>query len=127
MTPEPRPSNGGSARGAAGVVFRCEVEPRRELVVVRPVGELDLGSAGELRVPLEELVTAGFARLVLDLRDLTFMDSTGLHIILDAAQRAREAGVELAVIAGPEAVQRVFEICGLLDHLPFRDAATALR
>ena len=55
------------------------------------------------------------AVIVLDLGGLTFMDSSGLHLVLDARRRAGEKGHKLVVLEGPEAVQRIFELTGTAD------------
>jgi anti-sigma B factor antagonist len=106
--------------------FRCEIEPRRETVVVRPVGELDLATVEQLRTELRGLGDVGFEHIVIDLRELTFMDSSGLHLVLETAHRARAGRFQLSLIAGPPAVQRVFEITGLIETLPFVRPGEAL-
>ena len=93
--------------------FRCEVDPDRESVIVRPVGELDLATAPIVDAQLSELEAAGFRSVVLDLRRLRFMDSTGLALLLTWQAKARAEGVELRVLPGPPAVQRVFEVAGV--------------
>jgi anti-sigma B factor antagonist len=100
-------------------VLRCEVIPQREEVRVRPVGALDLSTVKVLEDQLVELSGAGFHRLILDLRALSFMDSTGLRLILRWDAEARKDGFELGLIAGPPPVQRVFELTGTLGVLPF--------
>ena len=79
-------------------------------------GELDLGNIGQVEPVLRE---AGVRRRVLDLRELTFMDSSGLQLILAANAAARREGWALQIVPGPPAVQRVFQICGVQDELPF--------
>ena len=97
----------------------CEVEPERDAVRVRPVGSLDMATAPLLRAQADELREAGFQRLVLDLSKLDFMDSTGLRLLLSLDADARHDGFSLAVVPGPAAVQRVFEITGTATMLPF--------
>ncbi len=58
---------------------------------------------------------------MLDLRALTFMDSSGLRIILSANAAARRDGWRLQLVAGPPGVQRIFEICGVTGSLRFVD------
>jgi len=84
------------------------------------VGELDIGSAGKLDEQLRELRTVRFRRFVVDLRRLTFIDSTGVHLIINATTVAREDGIDLSLIQGPRSVERTFELCGLLGVLSFR-------
>jgi anti-anti-sigma factor len=69
--------------------FHCEVQPERQAVRVRPVGEVDLATVGVVEAHLAELASAGFKQLTLDLRAVSFLDSTGLRMILqwDASTR----------------------------------------
>jgi anti-anti-sigma factor len=99
--------------------FRCEVEPDRASVFVRPVGELDLSTVPIVQAQLAELESAGFTRLVLDLRQLRFLDSSGLRLLIEWDARARADGVELTVIPGPPEVQRLFDLAGVTDRLRF--------
>jgi anti-sigma B factor antagonist len=81
-------------------------------------GELDLSSAltfeEELR-RIEESCTPTL--LVLDLRSLKFMDSTGLRLILSAHARAVNRGRRLAIVEGGEAIKRIFRLTGVLGRL----------
>lgn len=97
--------------------FSCRVEPDRDVVRVVPEGELDLATADQLERELDELRTAGFEHVMLDLRGLSFMDSTGLRLILAAEASARTRGTRLSLISGAPAVQRVFEVAGVADRL----------
>jgi anti-anti-sigma factor len=101
--------------------FRTDLEPHRETIVVAARGEIDLVSAGQLGDQLHELLDAGFKRIVLDLRDVAFIDSTGLRAILDADAGSRRAGVELALVPGPEPARRIFELTGTEQALNFID------
>ncbi len=89
-------------------------------------GELDIASAPALTRALDELQVAGAARLVIDLTQVTFMDSTGLRALLLARQRTEGSGQALVLRPGPHQVQRVFELSGTLERFRFenpRDAA----
>jgi anti-sigma B factor antagonist len=99
--------------------FRCDVEPVHGWIRVRPHGELDLASADQLDGKLRELRETGFDQIELDLSSLTFMDSTGLRIVLAWDDVARRDGMHLRLVPGPPAVQRVFEVTGVVDRLPF--------
>ena len=100
--------------------FRIDVHPGPERVRVAPVGELDLATVPQLRERLEEVRESGCRSVVLDLRGLTFIDSSGLHLTVSWDSHARESQIEFVIIQGPPAVRRVFDITGLLDRLPFR-------
>ena len=99
--------------------FRCEVDPQRASVFVRPVGDLDLATAPIVDAELSELVAAGFTSFVLDLRRLRHLDSCGLRLVLSWDAKSRADGVELTVLPGPPAVQRVFALAGVNDLLTF--------
>jgi anti-anti-sigma factor len=99
--------------------FECRVEPHRDLVHVCPVGELDLATVEEVEARLEELRSRGFDRLVLDLRDTTFIDSTGLRLAVSWHDRARHENFGFALIQGPDAVRRIFELADLSGRLRF--------
>ena len=100
--------------------FRCETHSGRDDARVRPVGELDIATVGRLDERLRELREAGGKRFVLDLRGLTFIDSTGLRLVFELDSFARRDGIELSLVSGPRAVQRVFEVAGIAGLLPFR-------
>jgi anti-anti-sigma factor len=84
-------------------------------------GELDIAGAPEAEEVLRAAEAGSANSLTIDLRGLTFMDSTGLRLVVAADRRAREQGRSLRVVRGPAAVQRVFELTGLQDKLPFVD------
>ena len=79
---------------------------------VRAAGELDIAAALELEQMLRDAVVRA-RLLVLDLRELTFIDSSGVHVIVDACVRAERAPCRVVVIQGSPQVQRVFALTGL--------------
>jgi anti-anti-sigma factor len=99
--------------------FRCEVEPDRAAVRVRPVGELDLATVPLVEAELAELWSVGFMRIVLDLREVRFLDSTGIRLLLNWHARSSANGLVFAVISGPPKVQRVLELAGIADRLTY--------
>jgi len=99
--------------------FNIEVEPQRESVRVCPSGELDLATVGVLRKQVEDLIAAGFERLVLDLGELTFFDSSGIHLVLELHQCSQDDGWQMAVVDGAAPVRRAFDVTGLRDVIPF--------
>jgi anti-anti-sigma factor len=107
--------------------FSIDVEPLRDAVRVCPSGELDLATVGVLREQVEDLIATGFKRLVLDLGELTYFDSTGIHLVLELIQSSQADGWELALLDGAAPVRRVFDVTGLRDVVPFverRDASS---
>ena len=101
--------------------FRCEVDPDRASVRVRPVGELDLDTAPVVDAQLSELQSAGFTRLVVDLRSVQFLDSTAIRLLLSWDAKSRADGVDFAIFPGPAEVQRVLEVAGAVDLLTFAE------
>jgi anti-anti-sigma factor len=86
-----------------------------ELVAVR--GELDLASGPELESALDAIVAGRTRIVVVDLRRLEFMDSTGLSIIVRAHQRLARDGCELGLVRGSSQVQRLLDLTGVAARL----------
>jgi anti-anti-sigma factor len=86
----------GSSGADPSSEFRVEVEPDRDAVRVCPIGEIDLSTVGQVRAQLDELRSAGFSRLILDLRRATFLDSSGVRLALDAHTTAAAGSTEFA-------------------------------
>jgi anti-sigma B factor antagonist len=84
-------------------------------------GELDVAAASDAYKRMLELALRPGAQLVLDLSGLTFMDSTGVRIILQADEHARRHGASLVVVRPPERVMRVLELVGLDEQLELVD------
>lgn len=84
-------------------------------------GELDIATAVQLDAALEDSSVRSQRRLVLDLRELSFMDSTGLRAVLAAHNRCAAEGRQLEVVRGPEAVQRLFELTKVDEHVKIVD------
>lgn len=82
-------------------------------------GELDLASAPYVEERLSSIHEEDPARIVLDLAELAFIDSTGLRTLLLADARARERGYEFTLRGTGPTVRRVFEMTGALDVLRF--------
>jgi len=88
-------------------------------------GELDLASVGELEQHLTDAQTSAPARIIVDLSQLSFIDSSGLRAIIQADATARAAGIDLVLRPGDASIQRVFQLTGALEALHFEDAPTA--
>jgi anti-sigma B factor antagonist len=84
---------------------------------VEPRSELDVATVDTLRAALYDIKGAG--RLVLDLRGLSFIDSTGLHLLFALDQRAQHEGFHLALVAPAPPVDRAIHVRGLGKTLPF--------
>jgi anti-sigma B factor antagonist len=94
-------------------------------------GELDIATAPQLDHALGR-AQADAALVILDLRELQFMDSSGGHLIAAASGRAGQAGGRLVVVRGPVQVGRIFALVGLdrqlelVDHPPATPSAAVL-
>lgn len=80
-------------------------------------GEIDLATVSELEQALEGHLASGPALLVLDLREVTFLDSSGLRLLLRLDERQRDAGARMVLVRGNRRVRRVFELTGAAKHL----------
>jgi anti-sigma B factor antagonist len=106
-------------------LFSCKTGRNGRSAWVRPAGDLDLDTVHRVESALAELREEGYGHLVLDLRDLTFMDSTGLRLVIRWHTAARDEGFEFAIVPGPETVQRVFRLTGMDAHLTVADPPPA--
>jgi anti-anti-sigma factor len=99
---------------------RASVSAGRQTATVSVHGDFDMAGAFTIEPALEAaLREPGLRAITLDLSASSFIDSTGLSVIVELAAEARASGVALAIVPGPEHVQRVFQVAGLSDSLPF--------
>jgi anti-anti-sigma factor len=96
--------------------FELRTWPDRARVIVTARGELDIETVVHLRTALDELSAAGWEKVVLDLREITFIDSMGLSLLLEADRAVRRTGRSLAIVDGSPAVAHLLEVVGLTDH-----------
>lgn len=85
--------------------------------VVELSGELDISSAASVESRLMELEQRAPAQLFLDLRKVSFIDSTGLSMIINADGRARKDGRRLIIVSGDGVPRRILRTVGLEDRL----------
>jgi anti-anti-sigma factor len=110
----------GSARAvevAGPESFAVEVQQRDAVAIVQPRGELDLVTVETLRAALDAITST--ERLVLDLRGLSFIDSTGVQLLVALHQRAQRDGLQLTLMAPTAPVDSAIQLCGLAQELPF--------
>jgi anti-anti-sigma factor len=100
--------------------FSCQVTPDRDRVLVLPRGELDMATVGAVEQELRRLRSSGFSKIVLDLGGLTFMDSTGLHLVMRWTAEASKDSFEFELEPGPPVVQRIFDLAAVKETLPWR-------
>ena len=101
--------------------FRVDVRTEGRATIVVVSGELDLASSPELQEQLDRVWESDPELLVIDLRQLEFMDSTGLSIIVGAHQRMAEKGQSLSLVRGSPQVQRLLDLTGVAERLRLVD------
>src|SRR3954454_24775102 len=89
-------------------------------LIVAPKGEIDLATVDLVREAVEREHQGG-EDVVIDLREVSFMDTSGLRYVLELNDRGPREGFGLRLVRGPRAVQRVFEVSGLEPRLAFVD------
>jgi anti-sigma B factor antagonist len=95
--------------------FRLATRTERERTVVQLHGELDLGTVGAVERAVQELHAQAVRSVVLDLRELTFIDSSGLRLLLRLDADARANGFDFALVEGDGPVRRLLELTNLTD------------
>jgi anti-sigma B factor antagonist len=98
-------------------VLAADRDGRRARLVLS--GELDMGARFQAEQALDQLLAAPVEHLVVDLGEVTFVDSSGMGLILEVDERARQEGFNLRLLPARPEVQRVFELAGVADVLPF--------
>jgi anti-anti-sigma factor len=104
--------------------FSCDVRPSGDDMIVAPRGELDMATVGAVEQELRRLQRKGARSIVLDLRGLSFIDSSGLHLVTRWAAESSRDGFGFALEPGSPIVQRIFELAAVTDELPFRDGGS---
>jgi len=100
--------------------FDVDTHRQGSTLVVAPRGEIDLATVDIVRNAVARDQQSG-EDIVLDLREVAFMDTPGLRYVLELVDRAPREGFEVQLVRGPSAVQRVFQVSGLEPRLPFVD------
>lgn len=100
-------------------LLRVEVERSAGIIRVLPTGELDLSNVDQLAKVLAA-ERAAATEIVLDLERLSFIDSTGLKLVLETDAASRMDGFGLSLRPGPPNVMRTFAVSGLDKLLPFK-------
>jgi anti-anti-sigma factor len=106
--------------------FEVDVRDADQAVVIGVRGELDLASSPALEYELDSGSAADAPLVIVDLRELEFMDSTGLSVLVRAHQRATENGQRFAVVRGPQQVQRLLSLTGVAERLTLIDSPDEL-
>ena len=94
--------------------------------VVAVAGQIDLYTAPELKVALSEAILEGAQRVTVDLSGTTFMDSTGLGVLVGAKKRLRALDGSIAIVCPDTSIRRLFEISGLVHLFEIYDSRAAM-
>ncbi|GAB1688782.1 STAS domain-containing protein [Krasilnikovia sp. M28-CT-15] len=103
-------------------------EERDDMVVLSVGGELDMATAPQLQDQIGDLLERGHTRLIFDLAEVSFCDSTGLSVFVRAKNSTDDAGGTVRLAAPQRGVLRILEVSGLVEVLgtyPSVDAAIA--
>lgn len=101
-------------------MLSIEVKAEQEVLLARIKGEMDLASADKIRAEVDECLKEGELRhLVLDLSGVTFIDSSGIGVILGRYRKLAEGGGKLAILKPQPQVRRVLDIAGLSRLTPY--------
>jgi anti-sigma B factor antagonist len=104
--------------------LRIVVRVQGTTTTLAPEGEWDLAQ----RQAMLATIRAAFERhpecVVLDLSGLRFIDSSGVHVVIELRKRSTLQNTRLVIVPGPRAVQRLFELCKLTDALPFLEGVS---
>lgn len=97
--------------------FKISVDTNADSHVVALSGELDIATADQLTAALEGVTPAPGERLVINLTAVSFMDSTGLRVLIAANGAATDGGYELFIVTGESPAKRVLELTRMDEHM----------
>lgn len=96
--------------------------PGSDRYVITVSGEVDLATSPDLDTAIIESVDSEASSIVIDLTDVSFMDSSGLGVIVRGLKRCREADKDLDLVITSDRVLKVFGITGLDQVIPIHDS-----
>jgi anti-anti-sigma factor len=97
--------------------FRVDVRSENGAPMLRISGELDLASSPKLQEELDRATATSPSLIIIDLRDLDFMDSTGLSVLIHAHQQAQQHGHRLGIVNGSRQIRRLLSLTGVAERL----------
>lgn len=100
--------------------------PQEGRTLVTLAGELDVSTTPKVETAIRQVEEQGAPLMIIDLRGVTFLDSSGLRLILEADSRSRRDGRRVLVVPGPAEVQRVFRVTLTDSRLEFTDDPGAI-
>ena len=102
------------------MTFSAEVSRRSDAAVVVMKGDLDIATEAEATAQLDRAMD-GCGMLIADLRELAFLDSTGVRVLLSAHLRAQERGLRFGIVRGGGMVARLLEVTRISHRFPVVD------
>ena len=102
------------------MLLKIDTETKGDTLEVTLSGEFDMGAVATFRQALED-AAGPWQRVVIDVSDLAFMDSSGLQELVRLENRARERGLEVVIARPSMPVKRLLELTGLEQHFTFSD------
>jgi anti-sigma B factor antagonist len=105
--------------------FEMRLEPRGRMTLLLLAGEFDIGAKNEFEARLADALSAGPEEVIVDLRDVEFIGSTGLRLLLEAWNLSRRDGFDFTLLPVTGAVRRLFEETGLDQTFPIVDGVPA--
>jgi anti-sigma B factor antagonist len=101
--------------------FQVDVRYEGGAPLLAVSGELDLASSPTLEQELQRVTVKSPTLIIIDLRDLEFMDSTGLSVLIRAHQQAQQSGYRLGIVNGSRQIRRLLSLTGVADRLTIVD------
>jgi anti-sigma B factor antagonist len=105
-------------RSREATPFALSAHEQGKLLVLRASGDLDLSGKARFAKVLAAIDPRRTSRLVIDLADVSFIDSTGLAMVLEAWSKCRRDRLRFAVVLGNGSARRAFEAAGLIEVVP---------
>lgn len=102
--------------------FRVDTVPEGDRTHVRPVGEIDIATAPTLEAAIRRVAATGSRHIVVDLREVTFMDAAGARVLVEARERTARHGDRLSLVPGPRPARRPLELTGAISAFELLDA-----
>src|SRR4051794_40258877 len=111
-----------STNSPAGPTFRVSTESDGDTLIVTALGDLDIAAAERFQEELASVLAKGGSVVLLDLRKLDFIDSSGLRALASAVEPAKDKEARLLIRRDPSpAVERTLDLTGMAERLPFVD------
>jgi anti-sigma B factor antagonist len=104
------------------MIMQIATTPGSDHYVITVSGEVDLATSPELDTAIIAAIESGTSSVAIDLTDVSFMDSSGLGVIVRGLKRCREADKDLDLVITNERVLKVFGITGLDQVIPIHDS-----